>query len=70
MTIHTGSHGNKVLWCTWGVPKTNISGIHNVLEGWEDLKWGYGVIITIVSLTEMAVDCILSPQSKFLRFRI
>ena len=58
VAVHTGSHGTTVLWCTWGVPQTNISGIHNGLEGWEALKWGYGVRITMVPSTKIAVDCI------------
>ena len=49
--VHAGSHRTPVLWCTWGNPHTNISGIHNGLEGWEALKWGYGVRITMVPST-------------------
>ena len=33
VTVHAGSHGTTVLWCTWGVPQKNFSGIHNGLEG-------------------------------------
>ena len=64
MTVHVGSHGTKVLWCTWGVPQTNISVIHNGLEGWEALKWGYVVRTTMVMSTEMAVDCIFEPAKQ------
>ena len=62
VTVNAGSHGTTVLWCTWGVPQTNISGIHNGLEGWEALKWGYGVRIIMVPLTEMAVDRIFGAS--------
>ena len=66
MTVHAGSHGTAVLWCTWGLPQTNIYGIHNGLEGWEALKWGYGVIITMVPLTEMVVNRIFgSGKARF-----
>ena len=58
MTVHAGSHGTTALWFNWGVPQTNISVIRNGLEGWEALKWGYGVRFTIMPSTEMAVDCI------------
>ena len=57
VTVHSSSHGTEVLWCTWKVPKTNIYGIHNVLKGWEALKWGYGVRIAIFPSIEMAVYC-------------
>ena len=61
MTVHAGSHVTMILWCTWGVPQTNISGIQNILEGWEALGWGYVAIITMLLLTEMAVDRIFEP---------
>ena len=64
MTVHTGSHGTMVLWCTWGVSHTNISGIQNRLEGWEALKWGYGSIIAMVPLKEMEVDQIFEPEKQ------
>ena len=64
MTVHGGSHGTTVLWCTWVMPQKNISGIHNGLEGWESLKWGYGVRITMVLLMEMAVDQIFDPAKQ------
>ena len=42
----------------------NIYGIQNGLEGWEDLKWGYGVRSTMVLLAEMAVDHIFEPEKQ------
>ena len=56
MTVHTGSHGTTVLWCTCRVPQTNVSGINNIFEGRETLKWDYGVRITMILSTEMTVD--------------
>ena len=64
MTVHAGSHNTKVLWCTWGVPQTNISVVHNGLEVWEALKWGYVVRTDMLLLTEMAVDRIFDPAKQ------
>ena len=46
------------------MPQTNISVIHNGLEGWEALKWGYVVRTTMVLSTEMAVDRIFDPAEN------
>ena len=64
MTVHVGSHSTKVFWCTWRVPQTNISVIHNGLKRWEALKWGYVVRTTMVLLTEIAVDRIFETAKQ------
>ena len=45
------------------MPK-KTSSIHNGLEGWEALKWGYRVITTMLPLTEMVVDRNFVEQTK------